>query len=153
MVAPMMNQVKPDLADVIAWIESRDNQYAFRFEPAVYGRRNHDNSLHQIMYLNGCSEDSARIIYSSSFGKYQIMGFNLYWPPICYMKTFGEFLASEVDQTQAFYTFVNARKIDYTVNQLTDEVFATNFALNYNGSVKYADAIAKSLAHFGVTKP
>jgi len=106
--------------DVIALTESQNNQYAIRFEEKVYlniYRRKSTELLQIIQKYNECSFDTAKMIFSCSWGKYQIMGFNLY--SVCQLKTsIGEFLCSDNLQNLAFMRFCTANKIDLSKVEL-----------------------------------
>lgn len=157
MITPDLNDSKsarlPTLDEVIAWIESSSDQYAYRFEPLRYNERRAvaPNVLRQIVRLHHCTDESARVIYASSYGLFQVMGFNLFWPPLLSDFTFGEYLADRNLQVDTFFAFVRFHDIDFTVTQLKDRSFAERFARIYNGSSAYADRIAASLQHFGVS--
>ena len=69
------------LAQVIARVESADNPYALRFEPATYlniGQSRFDIARERAKLANKVSTDTANVILSTSWGRFQIMGFNLY---------------------------------------------------------------------------
>jgi len=69
------------LAQVLSRVESSDNPYALRFEPETYqhvGEPRFLKVLASAAFANRCSDDTAKVILASSWGAYQIMGFNLY---------------------------------------------------------------------------
>lgn len=68
------------LRDIIALVESNDNTCAIRFEPTIYAKSDTMpvRILNAILDANKCSQKTAQMIYSTSWGRYQIMGFNLY---------------------------------------------------------------------------
>lgn len=150
----MTSEPTPELSSVIAWIESRGNPFAMRFEPSVFaGSRFVDHNLLDIIQnCNECDENTARVIASTSWGRFQDMGFNLYNSPRNYRGTIGRFFSSPILQLGTFHDYVSHRMIDYSVNDLA--ISATkreHFGLLYNGSVNYAANIVASLEHYGVT--
>src|SRR5574337_403618 len=108
----MLPQSPISLAEVIARVESNDDSRALRFEPGVFSNSlaaRHE-ILERIMLANACNRNTARMIYATSWGRFQIMGFNLYAPPAGVTAwphdVFG-FVGSTVDQEQWFYELVN----------------------------------------------
>lgn len=144
----------PLLSSVIAWIESRGEIYALRFEPSIYaGSRFVDYKLLQIIQTcNNCDENTARVIASTSWGAFQVMGFNLYNMPINYRGNIASFLCDSIRQIKTFNDYIESRGIDYTVSDLaSSQNRREHFALLYNGAISYAENIVQSLQHFGVS--
>lgn len=144
-------------SDLIAWVESRNDPWAFRFEPATYSASALLNParaaiLATITRIHNCSAQTARVIYSSSFGAFQDMGFNIYGGPNAYTKPFGAFLASPSDQLQFFNAFCQSRGLDMTAQQLADsEALREQFGTVYNGNgVAYAAQIAAACRALGL---
>lgn len=138
-------------AHIIAAIESSNNPFAYRFEPGVMGRsRRTDQAdlLHTIERINMVDAESASVIYSSSYGLFQIMGFNLY-SELEYNASFGFFLANVQDQLKAFNNFLIHEKIKFTPEELLNDTAKRQlFAQVYNGpgnSDVYADKILKTI--------
>jgi hypothetical protein len=143
------------LGTIIAWIESNDDTQALRFEPTVYQRIHADlfadKIIANIRRIHQCTYETAAVIYSTSYGKYQIMGNALYDPSFLNMPiTFFDFVNKLSAQDTAFTRFVESHKIDFTPQQLLNVNNAQTFAIHYNGSPSYANNIKASLAHFGV---
>lgn len=152
------------LGMIIARIESADNSQAIRFEPAVYARIHTnlfaDKIISNIRSIHHCTYETAAVIYSTSYGKYQIMGNALYDPSFldlkdnifeyCSFDTYGEYNDVEQAQLDTFTNFVIARKINFTPQQLLDQNLRNQFAIHYNGSLDYAVNIQNALNHFGV---
>ena len=71
------------LLEAIAHIESNEWQYAIRFEPATYIRKMAFDKIiiQDIIKYNKCSKETAFSIYSTSYGAWQLMGFNIYNKP------------------------------------------------------------------------
>lgn len=144
----------PLLSSVIGWIESRNDPFALRFEPKVFaGSRFVDYALLQVIQqCNDCSEDTARVIASTSWGAYQVMGFNLYNSPFNFRGKIAAFFCDAIKQLQIFNDYVDAKNIAYTVSDLaSSSLKREHFGLLYNGSTNYADSIIESLTHYGVT--
>lgn len=145
------------IARVIARIESSGNPYAYRFEPTVYQNLStgallpaHAAIVQSIQKIHNCSLASAEVIYSSSYGLYQIMGFNL-WGQLCCCDNFGIYLADTDYQDDIFYRLLASMGLSQSVDQLASDPQARlQFAKIYNGSPVYADAIVSALQYFNV---
>ena len=129
------------LADVVAQVESSDNPDAIRYEPIVHSRFKNitpgtDNYyiLENIMKYNNCNLQTACVLASMSFGKYQIMGENLYGNMIDLKYGVIDYLSDEEDQEISFEVFVS--KIGFYYGQIfylmTDNDLL-KFATRYNG--------------------
>jgi len=139
------------LEAIISDIESGGNRYALRFEPHVYERAQTLNRYAPMVNLargrNKCSLETARVIIATSWGKFQIMGFNLYDPNgINYPDPVGVYLNDDMVQAATFRVFCQARSIYFTVDDLRDPAFALCFAKVYNGADEYAKKIEQRLA-------
>lgn len=148
------------MAEVVAWIESRNNAGAMRFEPATYNKFAGDvaklnkavrDILARIQIVNRCSVHTAAMIYSTSWGAFQMMGFNVYADdgavPI------SEYLASPRIQAADFVAFLKRSGLqDFTPGKLAkDQSARYKFSTKYNGSIAYDTALCAALAHFGLT--
>lgn len=145
--------------ELIRHVESRNRPSAMRFEPAVYQRittgpltQAEMSILGRIKEQNRCSDGTARMIYSTSWGLYQIMGFNLYTTdgisgPIT------EYSAASSVQDATFLQFLKRNGLqDFTPGKLAeDAALRLKFSMKYNGAIAYADALVAALAHFGIT--
>lgn len=149
------------LSDVIAWIESRGNPHALRFEPGVYARLTngamtpaHAAIVKRIVSIHNCSIPTAQVIYSTSFGLYQLMGFNLYADDSVNSTDLDvvTFCATPKEQTRVFNAFVSRETIPYAPQVLAQfETARETFARIYNGDEQaYAQSIVESLQHFGL---
>lgn len=143
------------LFDVIAWVESKNCPHATRFEPKLFdhvcnGGAVSGDVLTTIKSIHNCSDMTARTIYCTSYGAVQIMGFNLYDGH--FAGDFVSFLCDPVAQFAAFDAFVDARKINYSVDDLCKSVdFRMDFAKKYNGdAVAYSAQIVLALVRFGL---
>lgn len=134
-------------ADIIASIESSNADWAIRFERRAFAaitNKGGNDTTAKIQRVHHCSADTARMLYATSFGRYQIMGFNL-WGILRYSMTYAEFIADPDAQADAFNAFLIVKGIQYSPADLMDAVKRRNFALRYNGSAKYADRILAEL--------
>ena len=144
----------PDLMKVIGQIESSNFRFAMRFEPAIHeqvkeGKRNTENLIPKIMAHNYCDEITAEVIYSTSYGLYQIMGFNLY-SNLNIGASVGYYMTSRDMQQTAFNQFLDLNGINFTLSEmLADKEKLDKFALTYNGSLAYGDNIIKTAKQFG----
>jgi hypothetical protein len=118
------------LSQLIAEVESADNQYAMRNEPA---HKPADEFVSQARTYNACSLDTAHMICATSWGKYQMMGDNLYW--LGYKGSVGAFLCNPETQLNFFNLYIAKRKIDYKLMEmLADNTKLLHFATLYNGN-------------------
>lgn len=147
------------LADVIAAIESNNNDHALRFEPLTFARFStgtltHKDLLQKIAKANGCDIQTACMIAATSWGKFQIMGMTLYSTLDC-PESIIDFVSNDQPDMQdwAFRCFVAHYSIDYTPEQLaSDRASREHFANVYNGPGNvpvYAERIAAELARRG----
>ena len=146
------------VSDLISHIESSGNAYAYRFEPTVYKNLStgaltpeHLEIVQNIMSIHRCSQSSAMVIYSSSYGLYQIMGFNLYGQLNCNVSIF-KFCNDPISQTVLFGDLLTHMNLfGFTVDDLAKEPDSRlSFAMHYNGSAVYADAIIAALQYFKI---
>lgn len=146
------------LHDLIAWGETNANCKLFRFEPGVYGKISQVRSDSQkelitaIQLHNAISWGSALMVYSTSWGDAQLMGFNLYGPKCSYQKSVVDFLCSLDDQREMFAKFVEGDSVlNVTVAELASlPSLRLEFARHYNGADEYTHVIEASLRHFGI---
>lgn len=90
-----------DLASIVARVESAGNQWAMRFEPAVYDRPPFPPAWDACVKANRCSRATGKAILSMSWGLYQIMGFNLYDRKIGLDVPVGVFMSDTIGQGAA----------------------------------------------------
>lgn len=144
-----------DLATIIGTIESDMDRRAMRFEPVVYGRNIHPDAneiavkIHQI---NRCSLATASVIYSTSWGIFQFMGFTIYG--LGYDKHIIDFIDSPEDQGKLFDQYLSKNSIAFSIDELKNDLGKRQlFALHYNGPGNvddYADRILKAIQILGV---
>ena len=119
------------LSQLIALVESNNHSNAVRYEE-LYSPDYRAHALVRV-YQSGLSDSTYRILLASSWGKYQIMGDQLY---LLGLKTdIRTFWSDEAAQDDFFNRFIFARNIAYTLDQvINDEECRTNFAHHYNGN-------------------
>lgn len=133
---------------------------ALRFEPGAYdnlfAQGNGDRrpgtiaTLAAIQRAHGgpgaLSGPSAEMIHCTSWGSFQVMGFNL-WGPVCnYRLPYSAFIDSERDQLNAFADFCGALGINPGAFDLFDPDALMKFARIYNGPDDVPAYVAKMVA-------
>lgn len=140
------------IADVIGAIESSHNPAALRFEPLTYENAPHvSDALKSIKECNLCSLDTARMIYSTSWGEFQIMGCDLYDPQVCgYRNNIARYLVQSNDQFVTLDSFLFRMGLSVKLKStspaslFSDPNLRAQFARLYNGARNfraYADKI------------
>lgn len=147
------------IADIVSYIETKGDPQALRFEPATYARltdgnftKPHRAILQRIQDIHSCSLYTACMIYSTSFGAFQIMGFNLYGNAIKYNAPIFEYCSAASAQLQTFNAFIVAENLtSYTPQVMAEsKSMRETFADIYNGSVDaYTPLIVGALEHYG----
>jgi hypothetical protein len=168
--------VDPKLSYIVSQVETDGFSGALRFEPKVYAeiqsatKTELDGSLAlyaahashvadtkrtlvaRIAQLNMCTEETAQVIYSTSFGLYQLMGYNLYanglHQPI---SNYLNGVQARVLQDAMFAKFLAGHGLLHTWKEMAaDQDLLNHFALHYNGSLAYANRMkAVARAHYG----
>lgn len=155
-----------ELFDVISKVESADNQHAIRFEPETFSRlvtlvqsprslamSQRQDAVNKILAnickIHGCSMGTAEMIYSSSWGSVQIMGFNLY--SICdYTKPVVDYMNTIDHQKACFARYLVVKHLQYSPQELSDNRQARlDFAMKYNGSIGYCNPLEGALIKCG----
>jgi hypothetical protein len=137
------------LAKVIATVESGPFQYAVRFESGMFAGKVGPLSAAETacMKANRCSSITARMICCTSWGLFQIMGFNLYGP-LALQIPVGSFMFDTETQFDTFRKFVTLNGFDPENFDCTDEALIERFARSYNGPGDVANYAAKMKAAF-----
>jgi len=139
------------LQAVIERIESAGNPCALRFEPTVYGADAAPAVATRIATLHEASYETGRVIASTSWGLFQIMGFNLWGNLHPYAGTCFAFCADPIAQRLAFETFLTDRGMAFTLAELLGNVHRlVAFATFYNGDgIRYARAMRNAAQALG----
>ena len=144
------------LATIIARVESTNNPNALRFEWLTYSGKMIQNNasiaiLKTIARIHDCSSDTAKMIYSTSWGFFQIMGFDLYGE-LGYQQPVASYFEDHDAQYAMFAKFVQSKNINYGVNELAgSRLTRVKFGTIYNGDGEdYANSIESSLKFYGV---
>lgn len=138
------NAADPVLARIIAEIESSNEICAVRFEPGTFYAAQRPSILSLICADNFCDTKTAQVLYSSSFGLYQIMGFNLY-DTLGYRGNILKFWSDSELQLEFFGRFLSVKNINYNWETLkTNPALLSRFAQIYNGDASaYSAAMLK----------
>lgn len=126
------------LLRVIAQTESADWRYAVRFESATYGvtEREYPKSLHNCQVANRCSQDTAKMICATSWGVYQMMGFNIYGDNSpCKLTAIGLFICDDICQEnmqEYFLRSIGHSETTWEQMKLSSQV-REGFISKYNG--------------------
>jgi hypothetical protein len=143
------------LGTIIAWVESKGDPHAIRFEPNVEARIHKnifkDKIVANIRAIHKCTFETACVIYSSSFGKYQIMGDVIYDPEfVNFSDDIFAFCNDDAAQDKAFSLFTHYKNIAFEPSELLTVDNRLKFAIRYNGSPGYAHNIEDALKHFNI---
>ncbi len=145
------------LAAVVRRVESSDGAAVMRFEPACYqavvaGKaegvyaRNVTGILDSIVHANLCSAATAQMIFATSWGEYQFMGFLLYSSELDWNWPLVDFLADQNKQDTVFARWCARNGFDAR-NPLPADL--ERFARLYNGPGNvdgYVAALKKAAA-------
>ena len=126
------------ISQLIALVESGNKPDAIRFEPAWRYATPALIDLCLRSHETFMTRDTAKVLLSCSWGKYQIMGSVLY--EMGYRGTLLEFANSTTLQDAWFETYCQKRGIAFTLAEvINDPTKRTKFAAKYNGdAVGYA---------------
>lgn len=128
------------LADVIAEVESGKRDSAIRFEAGLYKAWTaaptpaRDAIIREIVEIHDCSADTARMIACTSWGRYQLLGENLYSAfARCSVNVFTFVEVPDV-QAQCLALFLTMKGINFTLeNIIENQTMRENFIIGYNG--------------------
>ena len=126
-----------DLAAVIAQVETRTRDHSPRFEPPLYAdwrvTAADDIVIAAIQKVHDCSTLTARMIACTSWGRYQLLGENIYSVCQCNADIF-VFVAQPGVQLLCFQRFLAARGIAFSIEEiLMDRTKREQFIARYNG--------------------
>lgn len=146
------------LFDIIAWVESKNNPHAMRFEVAMFDKMRQGIAPAQHAILDKISAAHGKalsawtegMIYCTSFGATQIMGFNLY--DGLYAGDVASFMGDPIAQAVAFDEFCRKSGLCATPTDLAQfPILRRHFAKIYNGDADaYSAQIVYALQHFGI---
>lgn len=140
-----------NILQALAKIESNDWPEAIRFEPLVYAKRDShaQHIIDAIVKANRCTRHTAAVIYSSSYGCWQLMGFNLYASWNAPHVSVGFFMSSRENQRNAIRRFMERNGLDgFTQAQLLTKEGSEAFAKKYNGPgnvIEYGSRLRNAL--------
>ena len=132
------------LSEAVAWVESRGEIHAVRFEPHVYRRllarwkrdetirRLFEEARHANRWPHFITTRTIAVWLAQSWGMYQIMGYNIYAYEL-YAGPLWAFLQDRTAQHTAFQRFIERKGFQ---NLPMDEIDADTliaFARYYNG--------------------
>lgn len=127
------------LSQLAAQVESGNNPGALRFEPAF---RPSAEAIINCKKANACSNATALVLCAMSFGKYQIMGENL-WGLLGYTVDAAHYLNNEDLQDSSYWNFCQRKGIGFSlIEVLHDPAKRLQYARLYNGPgnpVAYGD--------------
>jgi Protein of unknown function (DUF3380). len=131
------------LSDCVGQVESSGNPGAMRYEPDYNPPLSSIQTVQK--YATGGYMDltTARMIASTSFGEFQIMGANLY-AVLKYQKTIADYLTSPQDQLETFRAFIEQLGFSDDPFSLMSEPAILRFARLYNGSEVYAQSLQEA---------
>lgn len=144
------------VGDIIGAIESDNNPSAIRFEYLTFENSvNVGEIIDAIRECNLCDLATARMIYSTSWGEFQIMGKELYDPRVCaYRNSIARYLVQSSDQDVTFNSYLFRMplgiklKSESPASLFSDPNLRAHFARLYNGPgnfQEYADKIKAAL--------
>lgn len=121
------------LSRLVAQVESENNPTLVRYEPNWrYTTHECVAKFHRAHRPGKMTGQTALMLLSCSWGKYQIMGSNLY--DMGYSEPLVKFAASEYLQELWFHNFIQLRKINFTLSEIIgDKEKREQFAHRYNG--------------------
>lgn len=121
------------LHDLIAQVESANNPFAIRYEPAWSYAVPSDIRAAEIAH--GCDETTALALMSCSWGLYQIMGSVLYDLGASHLNLLRDYLPNAPAQTTMFFHFLEEYCPPVTIDDIREgNAAALAFAARYNGN-------------------
>lgn len=133
------------LAAIVRNVESGCHLYAIRYEPGIFASLAQAESnatlIQKIAGINACDIETAKIIFSTSYGLWQEMGFNIY--SLGYDLPILQFWQSQTDQRNIYDAFIKKKGINFSwAEMLTDQTKMEEFAHVYNGPADIPEYIA-----------
>lgn len=145
MPTPLPTSTDNTLAAIVRNVESGCHLSAIRYEPGIFASLAQAKSnaplIQKIAGINACDIETAKIIFSSSFGFWQEMGFNIY--SLGYDLPILQFWQSQTDQRAIYDAFIKKRSINFSWSEmLADQAKMEEFARVYNGPADISEYIA-----------
>jgi hypothetical protein len=150
-----MTDLATPLARVIAQVESSTRPSAIRFEEAMFDRGVFQIPIfNAITTANQCSKQTSQMIYCTSWGLFQIMGFNLYSPTgIGLALPIQQYWWDAEMQLATFNQFCKMDRVDPATFDFTSEATLEHFARAYNGPGDIPNYVAKMKAAYANLPP
>ncbi len=145
MPAPASPSTDNALAAIIRNVESGCRLSAIRYEPGIFASLAQAESnaplIQKIAGINACDIETAKIIFSTSYGLWQEMGFNIY--SLGYDLPILQFWQSQTDQRRIYDAFIVKNGVNFSWSEmLTDQTKMEEFARVYNGPADIPEYIA-----------
>lgn len=131
-----------DLRNVLSHVESSGNQYAMRFEDGLFKGANYTApplslDLIPVIKIHACSHATAAMIWYSSWGQWQFMGFNIYgkkpWQ-FGFDKPINVFMEHPEYQVACYEKYLDGNGINYSLDEiLASDEKRMRFIHLYNG--------------------
>ena len=133
------------LAAIVRNVESGCRLSAIRYEPGIFASLAQAESnaplIQKIAGINACDIETAKIIFSSSFGLWQEMGFNIY--SLGYDLPILQFWQSQTDQRNIYDAFIKKNGVNFSwAEMLADNAKMEEFARVYNGPAAINEYVA-----------
>lgn len=145
MPAPPSTSTDNTLAAIVRNVESGCHLSAIRYEPVIFASLAQAESnaplIQKIAGINACDIETAKIIFSTSFGFWQEMGFNIY--SLGYQLPILQFWQDQSAQRDIFDKFIVKNGINFSwSDMLSDQKKMEEFARVYNGPGDIPEYIA-----------
>ena len=128
------------LSDCVAQVESANNPCAMRYEPDYVPTLTSIQSVQKYATAGYMDATTARMIASTSWGKFQIMGANLY-AVLKFEDTLLDYLSDAGQQLVTFQDFIAHLGFTDGPFAMMSDASLLKFARLYNGSEVYAESL------------
>jgi hypothetical protein len=153
-----MSKPAPTLADLVAQVESDSYPDAIRFEPGTFAEPDTSWAMRPgviaaITQANHCSHDTARMIAATSWGSWQLMGFNIYHPDSPVNKCpIAQYLNMPSLQRKSFDWLAGTFKSQYLFSDMSDPDKRADFAFQWNGPGNITEYAARLAMAYNALK-
>lgn len=144
------------LRRVIAQVESENDIDLWRFEPATFARLSSPSPAALVTisaivraHRSAISRDTAKVTYASSYGLYQLMGFNIYPRVTTPLRVWWSDAAAQLASLEHFLSGIGEASTSLT-DLLASADAGLEFARKYNGSGDPAGYWARMVKAAGV---